>query len=43
MRVRIDELAANEERLNEINSELNQQMADMVREYDEDKQVALQK
>ncbi|XP_013411573.1 trichohyalin-like [Lingula anatina] len=40
---RLEEVASNEERLGEINSELNHQMALMVQEFDEDKKTALEK
>lgn len=39
---RIEEIAESEERLKEANLELGHQMAEMVKEYDEDKRQALE-
>ena len=39
---RIEDIASNEEKLKEANAELSHQMAQMVRESDEDKRQALQ-
>ncbi|KAL3884693.1 hypothetical protein ACJMK2_024805 [Sinanodonta woodiana] len=43
MKKRIEEVAASEERLTEINQELNKQISDMVKEYDQDKRVAIER
>lgn len=39
----MEEVAASEEQMKSINRELSGQMAEMVREYDEDKKQALEK
>ncbi len=41
--LRLSEMGKNEERLNELNRELNRQMAQMIREFDDDKRQALDK
>ena len=41
--MRLEEVAVNEERLTEMNRELQAQMSQMVREYDEDKRQAVEK
>ena len=40
---RIDEISASEEKLKELNLELNAQMAQMVSEFDEDKRQAVER
>ena len=40
---RLDEVAESEEQVKCVNRELSGQMAEMVREFDEDKKQALQK
>lgn len=40
---RLEEVAANEEKLGEINNELHHQMAQLVKEFDEDKATALER
>jgi len=37
----LEETAASEEQLTEINQELNKQISEMVKEFDEDKREAL--
>ena len=43
MQKRLDEISKSEEKLTELNQELSKQIADMVKEYDEDKRVAVER
>ena len=43
LKKRLEEVASNEEKLTEINSELNQQIAQMVKDFDADKREALER
>ena len=41
--MRLEEVSSNEERVNEVNRELSSQMAELVKELDDDKRQALEK
>ncbi|KAK3095207.1 hypothetical protein FSP39_011518 [Pinctada imbricata] len=43
LKKRLEEVASNEEKLSEINNELNQQISQMVKDYDADKREALER
>ena len=43
VRSRLEETAANEEKVSELNRDLSSQMAQMITEFDEDKRQALDK
>ena len=40
---RLEEVSKSEERLTELNRELSKQIADMVKEYDQDKREAVER
>ena len=43
MKVRLGEVGESEEKLTELNQELRKRMADMIKEFDDDKRLALDK
>lgn len=43
LKIRLDEVASNEEKVTEINLELKQQIKEMMQDFDSDKRIALNK